>query len=396
MTIFTGSNFDRSGLPGWCYFSDELFDLESEELFRKHWQFVCHENEILEPGSYATINIVNERGLVVRGHDCKIRAFHNLCRHRGSRVVADQKGRCSKAIVCPYHGWSYNFDGSLRGVPNRDTFSGVNFHNLGLIPLEMEIWNGFVFVKFKKSDQPSLSCVLEKFNTEIAPFNIDKMIPVEGSEWSEILDANWKSVRDVDNEGYHVRQAHPSLFDLYGRNYVDEPYENGTSRSLGKFNDAPSKKWSVRGYRDILKKYNWLSLNKVQRNSWLYVGVFPNLVFGFYPESVIYYYEFPLSATKTVQKGGVLRHADETREMKAARYLSGRIDRDTGKEDQMLVVWASEATKSSAFTKIILSDLEFGVKTYHDHLRRVMPVLNLINPPVKGQLHIKNDQMLDA
>ena len=146
------SNWDRSGLPGWSYFSEELFELESEELFRKHWQFVCHENEILEPGSYTTIDRVNERGLVVRGNDLKIRAFHNLCRHRGSRVVSDKKGQCGKSIICPFHGWTYNFDGSLRGVPNKDTFVGTKFDTLGLIPLEMEIWNGLIFVKFKPSE----------------------------------------------------------------------------------------------------------------------------------------------------------------------------------------------------------------------------------------------------
>ena len=75
---------------------------------------------------------------------------------------------------------------------------------------------------------------------------IDEMEHVEGSEWSDLIDANWKSVRDVDNEGYHVPQAHPALFDLYGQNYEDEPFVDGTSRSVGTFNLKPSKKWSVK------------------------------------------------------------------------------------------------------------------------------------------------------
>ena len=122
--------------------------------------------------------------------------------------------------------------------------------------------------------------------------------------------------------------------------------------------------------------------------------MFPNFVLGFYPDCVIYYYEFPLSATKTIQRGGVLKHRGETRELRLARYLSGRIDRDTAKEDQMLVVWSSEAVKSSAFSGIMLSDLEYGVRTYHDHLRSVLPVLNLNSEPQERNLSQLNSTLL--
>ena len=82
-------NWNRSGLPGWAYFSEGLFKLEQEILFRQHWQLVGHVNSLAEAGSYITLDVANERGLVIRGSDKKIRAFHNVCRHRGSRVVAD-------------------------------------------------------------------------------------------------------------------------------------------------------------------------------------------------------------------------------------------------------------------------------------------------------------------
>ena len=98
--------WDRNGLPGWSYFSENLLDVENEELFRKHWQLVCHTNDIPEPGDYHTYDIAKERALVIRGHDRTIRAFHNLCRHRGARVVAGSSGRCNKAMLCPYHGWA--------------------------------------------------------------------------------------------------------------------------------------------------------------------------------------------------------------------------------------------------------------------------------------------------
>ena len=92
--------WDRNGLPGWTYFSDDLLDVENEELFRKHWQLACHINDIPEPGDFHTYDIAKERAVVIRGHDRIVRAFHILCRHRGARVVDGASGRCNKVSRC--------------------------------------------------------------------------------------------------------------------------------------------------------------------------------------------------------------------------------------------------------------------------------------------------------
>ena len=385
-------DWDRSGLPGWAYFSQELFELECETLFKTHWQFVCHVNEAADIGAYVTFDVAGERALVIRGHDGILRAFHNLCRHRGSRIVPDARGVCNKAMVCPYHGWAYNLDGGLRGIANRDSFPPMQAEKWGLKPLEMEIWNGLVFIRFQAGPQPSVAEVLARFDDEIAPYDLANMVPTDSNSMDDLLPVNWKSVRDVDNEGYHVRQAHPGLHQLYGDGYFDEPYVNGTSRSVGTFNEAYGHRWSVRKYREILPEADQLPLH--QRRQWIYFGMFPNFVLGLYPDSVIYYQEVPQSAEQTVQRGMCYRRAKESREMKAARYLSGRIDRDTAEEDQMLMVWSCEATKSSAYDGVILSDLEYGVKTYHDHLRRLLPVMEQPVPPKPGQMAHVNDTLL--
>ena len=385
-------DWDRSGLPGWAYFSQELFELECETLFKTHWQFVCHVNEAAEIGAYVTFDLAGERALVIRGHDGILRAFHNLCRHRGSRIVPDARGVCNKAMVCPYHGWAYNLDGGLRGIANRDTFPPMQAEKWGLKPLEMEIWNGLVFIRFQTGPQPAVAEILARFDDEIAPYDLANMVPTDSNSMDDLLAVNWKSVRDVDNEGYHVRQAHPGLHQLYGDGYFDEPYANGTSRSVGTFNEAYGHRWSVRKYREILPEAENLPLH--QRRQWIYFGMFPNFVLGLYPDSVIYYQEVPQSATQTVQRGMCYRRREESREMKAARYLSGRIDRDTAEEDQMLMVWSCEATKSSAYDGVIFSDLEYGVKTYHDHLRRLLPVMGQPAPPEPGQMAQVNDALL--
>ncbi|MDA8999716.1 aromatic ring-hydroxylating dioxygenase subunit alpha [bacterium] len=385
-------DWDRSGLPGWAYFSQELFELECETLFKTHWQFVCHVNEAAEIGAYVTFDVAGERALVIRGHDGILRGFHNLCRHRGSRIVPDARGVCNKAMVCPYHGWAYNLDGGLRGIANRDTFPPMQAEKWGLKPLEMEIWNGLVFIRFQAGPQPAVAEILARFDDEIAPYDLANMVPTDSNSMDDLLAVNWKSVRDVDNEGYHVRQAHPGLHQLYGDGYFDEPYANGTSRSVGTFNEAYGHRWSVRKYREILPEAENLPLH--QRRQWIYFGMFPNFVLGLYPDSVIHYQEVPQSATQTVQRGMCYRRREESREMKAARYLSGRIDRDTAEEDQMLMVWSCEATKSSAYDGVIFSDLEYGVKTYHDHLRRLLPVMGQPAPPEPGQMAQVNDALL--
>ena len=385
-------DWDRSGLPGWAYFSQELFELECETLFKTHWQFVCHVNEAADIGAYVTFDVAGERALVIRGHDGILRAFHNLCRHRGSRIVPDARGVCNKAMVCPYHGWAYNLDGGLRGIANRDTFPPMQADKWGLKPLEMEIWNGLVFIRFQAGPQPAVAEILARFDDEIAPYDLANMVPTDSNSMDDLLPVNWKSVRDVDNEGYHVRQAHPGLHQLYGNGYFDEPYANGTSRSVGTFNEAYGHRWSVRKYREILPEAD--NLPREQQRQWIYFGMFPNFVLGLYPDSVIYYQEVPQSAEQTVQRGMCYRRRDESRKMKAARYLSGRIDRDTADEDQMLMVWSCEATKSSAYDGVIFSDLEYGVKTYHDHLRQLVPVMAQPVPPEPGQMALRNDALL--
>jgi len=385
-------DWDRRGLPGWTYFNHELLELEKEELFRKRWQLACHVNDVPEPGDYITFDVAEERALVVRGHDGVIRAFYNLCRHRGSRVVADARGHCKAALICPYHGWVYNLDGTLRGAAQPGSFPHLDPVEWGLKPIEMEIWHGFIFVRFKPSDQPPVADILARFEAEIAPYQVETLLPASSVDWSDSTKVNWKSVRDVDNEGYHVAMAHPGLQDLYGYDYEDEPFIGGASRSIGRFNPGPGKLWSVRKYKSILPEATWLP--ESHRKAWLYIGLFPNAVIGLYPDSVIFYQEFPDGVGNARIRGSVYRHPDETRELRLARYLSGRIDTDTAAEDQMLTIWSCEATLSSGYDGIILSDLEYGVRTYHDHLREVLPVVNLEIEPEPGTVAERNTALL--
>ncbi len=241
----------RGGLPNWTYTNPEFLEIEKDELFRKTWQIACHVSDVPNIGDYYSFDLVGERALIVRGKDNQVRAFHNVCRHRGSRVVATERGTCKSAIVCPFHGWSYNLDGTLRAVPQAKSLPKLDPVEHGLPPVDFEIWHGFVFVRFVRGDQPSVAHMMAPHEDIIGHYRMAETKPY-GKMISQKMPVNWKSVRDVDNEGYHVPVAHPALQDLYGNGYVDESVGFGITRSTGVFNDSRDRYWSVRNYKKIL------------------------------------------------------------------------------------------------------------------------------------------------
>lgn len=385
------NNWDRRGLPGWTYHSPALLELEKEHLFRSHWQIVGHVSDVPAKGDYLAMDVVGERALVVRGADGVVRGFHNLCRHRGSRVVADSQGSCRNALVCPFHGWVYNLDGTLRGPARPRSFPDLDKTEFGLMPLDLEIWMGFIFIRFRSGPQPSVAELMKPHAAEFAHYRADEMVPSYGI-WTQTSPVNWKSVRDVDNEGYHVAMAHPALQDLYGATYFDEPFVNGVSRSFATYNPHAGRRWSVKNYIKLAPEPKRLPDHL--KNAWIYYGLFPNAVISVMPESVQFYQEFPLSTGETMLRGAIYRYADESREQAAARYLSFRIDRDTMAEDVQLSVWSNESMLSNAFEGFYLSDLEYGVRTHHDHLRRRLPVVGLETQPAEKDIEALNGAML--
>ena len=388
--ISVPNDWDRSGLPGWCYHSPALLELEKQHVFREHWQIACHVSDIPEPGNYLAMDVVGERALILRGQDGAVRAFHNICRHRGSRLVADEKGSCRNALVCPFHGWVYNLDGTLRGAARPKSFPPLDKNEFALKALECEVWQGFVFIRFAPGPQPSVADLMKPFEEELAHYQAEEMVPT-GDIWTQETPVNWKSVRDVDNEGYHVAMAHPALQDLYGSTYYDEPFVDGLCRSFATYNPHAGRRWSVRNYVKISPENR--ALPERLRKAWIYFGLFPNAVIAVTPETVQFYQEFPLGVGRTLLRGGIYRYRQEERAHRLARYLALRIDRDTQAEDVQLTVWSNEAMTSNAFAGFYLSDLEYGVRTHHDHLRKVLPVVTLKEAPEEKDMAEANAEL---
>jgi phenylpropionate dioxygenase-like ring-hydroxylating dioxygenase large terminal subunit len=235
---------------------------------------------------------------------------------------------------------------------------------------------------------------LAPYDADFAAYRTRGILPAQGPQWSSELAVNWKSVRDVDNEGYHVAMAHPGLQDLYGRTYRDLTYPAGLSHSIGEFGDAPGRRWSVQLYLSLAPVQDWLPPHL--RQSWTYYGVFPNAVFAFTPESIQFYQDIPVSVGKTRLTGKQYRHPDEPRAMRAARYLATRIDRETSAEDRQLSIWSNESMTSAAFDGFHLSDLEYGVRRHHDMLRELLPVMSLDHAPAEAAIANRNAELICA
>ena len=383
-------------LAPWTYHNEEFLQLEKLHLFEQNWLLACHISDLPEVRDYRTFDALGERALLVRGEDGKVRGFHNVCRHRGAKLVDGAGGRCPRALTCPFHGWTYRLDGNLVGVPAQETFAHLDKSQHGLLPLPVEIWMGFVFVNFAGNlagnlgvaGQPSsLAQTMKPVEQLLSPYQLPDMKPIADSRFEELRRCNWKVVHDIDNEGYHVAHGHPGLQQLYGKNYRDD-WVGDISVTYGPLNEQPGTLWSVRNYQKLLPTFSHLP--PPQQRLWLYVGLFPNMVLALYPDSMEFYMTIPVDAGSTRVVGGAYALPDAlpdaSREVRAAQYLGARINRVANREDDEFVRRLYCGMKSSAFPQPKLSSIEHGVREFHREIQRVLPVARLINQPSPGIL----------
>ena len=379
----------RRGLPAWTYDNAELTRLEIERVFLRNWLFVAHVAELPNSGDYQCFGIGDERAVIVRdGAD--IRAFYNVCRHRASRVVPQEKGHCGKSFICPFHGWSYNLDGSLRNIPKADSFPDIDRADYGLKPLDCEVWHGLIFIRFG-GDGPPVKEMLAEAEEEIGLYRIDEM-QLLGDSYDFNFELDWKAVVDVDNEGYHVPVGHPELFDLMGKTYTDQKLASGLGRSYGSFKDRKFRYERNREYVDALPEDSHLP--ESHRHLWIYWGMFPTFVLTLFPDQIEIYQFFPTAPQKSVMQGKCYALPDGRPQMQRARELNQAINMGVGGEDIQLIEWVAEGMRSSAFDGLMLSDLELGVASFHNALRDLLPVMELETAPEPGTLQQVNERLL--
>jgi choline monooxygenase len=196
-------------IPAPWYFDERLAQLERESVFAANWQVAGHLDQVKEPGQFFTIDVNNEPLVVVRGDDGKLRAFYNVCRHHAAAVVPEAQG-CAKNFRCPYHGWTYGNDGSLKGMVEFEGVCNFDRADNGLVPVRVDTWENFVFVNLDGRAAP-LSEFLGKVPELVTPLKITETLKYFDRR-IYTLNCNWKVY--VDNYldgGYHVPHAHKGL-----------------------------------------------------------------------------------------------------------------------------------------------------------------------------------------
>lgn len=185
------------------YTSEAFQRAELDRIFERTWVIAARESAVARVGDCLPVEILGRSLLLVRGEDACVRAFVNVCRHRGTRLL--DSACSSKSLTCRYHGWRYALDGSLVHVPKREGFDHLDSTRRGLIPVRAECSAGFVWIDLS-SEAPSLEEHLGVVGHQLAPYRLEEMHPL--LERTNVLPCNWKAVLDQATETYHVQSLH--------------------------------------------------------------------------------------------------------------------------------------------------------------------------------------------
>jgi choline monooxygenase len=197
-----------STIPAPWYVDPRIAELETKTVFSNTWQMVGRIEQAEKPGQFVTANVAGEPVVVVRGNDGVLRGFYNVCRHHAAAVVTEPCGQAS-LLHCPYHGWNYGLDGSLKGMPEFEGVNNFNRQQNGLVPVKAETWEKFVFVNLDSKAAP-LHVFLGRFVKRVAPLDVSKLHYFTTRTYD--IACNWKVF--VDNYldgGYHVPHLHKGL-----------------------------------------------------------------------------------------------------------------------------------------------------------------------------------------
>jgi phenylpropionate dioxygenase-like ring-hydroxylating dioxygenase large terminal subunit len=366
-------------LPAWVYNHPDMTRLEYERLLKPSWQIVCHVSSLARSGDFVTLDLGADSVVALRTSQGEIQAFHNVCRHRGARIL-EGAGNCPGAITCPYHGWSYRLSGELLGMTARETFPPLERAQLGLKPVRSQVLFGFVFVCIAGSPRP-LEDLWAGVAAEFAPHRFEAMQPL-GAMYIEHWDCDWKIAMDNYLESYHVPIGHPGLNRMFTPDYDDQLNLPGVARGISWLRERPSPRWSERLYQRLITQVS-TDLPEPHRRRWSFYSMLPNLGIDVFPDQMDFFQVLPRGPGKCTIRGGSFAHPDARREMRIVRYLSGRINRQVQREDQFLCRRVQQGLASASYEPGPLSRLENCMLEFHELLRERIPEVREPSPPAR-------------
>lgn len=273
-------------LPGRYYASPEVFAEEAERVFSRQWICVGRSLSLPGPRDYRLVSIAGESLIVLRDRDGELRAFHNVCRHRGTQLCEATQGRLAETIQCPYHAWTYALDGSLIGAPQMHGVEGFDKRDYPLRSVRVAEWEGFLFVNL--SHGPALDQALAPLLGRFAPFRLETLTVVRRIEYA--VAANWKLILENYSECLHCPTIHPELS-------AKLPYAAGANDLV----EGPV----LGGYMTIKQPHESatmtgracaLPLNDLgpdDRRRAFYYTLFPTMMLSLHPDYAVFYTVWP-------------------------------------------------------------------------------------------------------
>ena len=201
-------------LPVEAYTSQEWFEREQKLIFSNTWRFAGFMEDIAEPGDSIAVQAGLNNIFIVKGRDHRLRAFHNICRHRGTQLIR-AVGKAQKALTCPYHDWTYDLEGNLISVPEEhNEFPELDKSCLSLKPASVDIWRSMIFIH----PDPDAGSIMDWFGdveSHLGPHNVEELMEYPEAATSYEIKANWKIVVENYIDVYHLSHLHSGTLNMY-------------------------------------------------------------------------------------------------------------------------------------------------------------------------------------
>ncbi len=279
-------------LPQRYFVSPEIFTHELQKIFASNWVLVGHQSQLTEPGDYFLADIASESLIVVKDQRSTIRAFYNVCRHRGARLCEEKNGRTA-AIQCGYHAWTYALDGRLLGAPHMDEAPGFSKTEYPLKPVRLGFWEGFLFLNLTDTC-PSLENRFEPLAGKFSPWNLSSLRSARQIEYD--VHANWKLMFQNYSECYHCLWVHPELSKISPSDSAENDLTEGPF--LGGFmRVAKGKSLTMSGNACALPVGNF---GDEAFRLVFYYSIFPNMLLSLHPDYVMVHQLQPRSPNRTL------------------------------------------------------------------------------------------------
>jgi Rieske 2Fe-2S family protein len=354
-----------SALHPRLYTDPDVLEVEQRLIFERTWQLAGHVSALPAPGSYITADAGDQPVLVVRDEHGGLRAYRNVCRHRGSRLLSGS-GQCKAAIRCRYHGWTYKLDGTLIGVPEGLGFgSGLDKPSLGLMPARVEELCGLVFVNLDPDATPLAELVGEELPRRLARYRIatlQSFAPATGTQ-----PANWKAVADNYLEGYHIPIAHPGLMRMLDYKHYDVEVHDHWVWFESPLRDKPSSNRLERLYARAATPMP--GLGPEDRRVWRYAFIYPNTTIDLYPDQVNTWQMLPDGVDRTRDTFGGYRAAGADPRTRLAQWANQKLNTIVLDEDIDLVANVQRGLRTRGYQCGPLGAREAAVAWFADRVR---------------------------